>query len=92
MSQYTSQAGTVRASIVRIGNSRGLRIPEALLEACGIRDAVELSLEQGRLIVQPARAVRQDWAKAARRMAERGEDRLLDPETPTIYDETEWEW
>lgn len=49
----------VRAKIVRIGNSRGLRIPKALLEACGIRDAVELSVEEGRLIVRPARGVRE---------------------------------
>ncbi|MBI4493487.1 MAG: AbrB/MazE/SpoVT family DNA-binding domain-containing protein [Chloroflexi bacterium] len=82
----------MRASIVRIGNSRGLRIPRTLLEECGIRDTVELSVENGRLIVQPVRSVREGWAQAAHAMAERGEDRLLDPETPTDFDETEWEW
>jgi antitoxin MazE len=82
----------MRANIVRIGNSRGLRIPKTLLEQCGIRDAVELSVEDGRLTVRPVHAVREGWAEAARAMAERGEDRLLDPETPTAFDETEWEW
>lgn len=82
----------VRASIVRIGNSRGLRIPKALLEECGIQDAVELSVQEGRLIVQPVRRVREGWTAAARAMAERGDDRLFDPETPTVFDDTEWEW
>jgi antitoxin MazE len=82
----------MRASIVRIGNSRGLRIPKALLEACGIRDAVELSVEDGRLVVRPLRNAREGWAGEARAMAERGEDRLLDPATATAFDEAEWEW
>lgn len=82
----------MRANIVRIGNSRGLRIPKALLEACGIGEAVEVSVEDGKLIVEPVRAVREGWADAALVMAQRGEDRLLDPETTTEFDETEWEW
>ena len=82
----------MRAKIVQIGNSRGLRVPKALLEASGIRDAVELSVEDGRLVVQPVRGVREGWADAAQAMAEREEDRLLDAETSTMFDETEWEW
>lgn len=82
----------MRANIVRIGNSQGLRIPKALLEACGIRDRVDLSVEEGRLVVRPVRSLREGWAEAAHAMAERGEDQLLDDETATAFDETEWEW
>jgi antitoxin MazE len=82
----------VRTHIVRIGNSRGLRIPRALLEECGIRETVELTVEHGCLVVRPVRSVREGWAEAAHAMAERGDDRLLDPETPTQFDETDWEW
>ena len=82
----------MRAAIVRVGNSRWLRIPRALLEQCGIRDVGELSVEGGRLVAQPARRAREGWAEAARAMAARGEDGLLDPITPTVFDETEWEW
>jgi hypothetical protein len=35
---------------------------------------------------------RQDWDAAFERMAESGDDSLLDPETPTDFDVTEWEW
>jgi len=82
----------VRAQIVRIGNSRGLRIPKTLLEACGIRDSVDLSVEEGRLVVKPIPKVREGWAEAAQLMAERGEDALIDPEVPTVFDEEEWDW
>ena len=82
----------MRANVIRIGNSRGLRIPRALFEQCGIRDAVERSVEGGRLVAQAAPRAREGWAEAAREMAARGEDGLLDPLTPTIFDGTEWDW
>lgn len=82
----------MRANIVRIGNSRGLRIPKALLEVCGIKDAVELTVEGGKLIVAPAHHPREGWAEEARLAHELGEDVLIDPETPTKFDLTEWEW
>jgi antitoxin MazE len=67
-------------------------IAKALLEQCGIGDAVDVTVEDGRLVLSPLRHPREGWAEAARRMAERGDDRLLDPETPATFDETEWEW
>lgn len=82
----------MRASIIRIGNSRGLRIPKALLEQCGIDDAVDLTVEQGQLVLRPIRRARVGWAEAAGTMAARGDDRLLDPDTATAFDESEWEW
>jgi antitoxin MazE len=82
----------MRTAIVRIGNSQGLRIPKAILQACEIRDEVELSVEQGRLIVEPSRKPRDGWAAAAREMAAAGEDELLDPATATEFDADEWEW
>lgn len=82
----------MRTHLVPIGNSRGLRIPKALLEACGITDAVDLAIEGEQLVVRPLREPRAGWDEAARLMAARGEDQLLDPETPTAFDEAEWEW
>lgn len=83
---------SVRARIVRIGNSRGLRIPKALLEQVGIGEVVDLSVEDGRLVVRPVGRPREGWATAAAAMAAAGEDALLDPETATEFDATEWTW
>ena len=83
----------MRAKVVRIGNSRGVRIPKALLEQVGIGDSVEMTVEDGRLVLQPGpRHPREGWSEEARRSAELGEDRLIDPEIPTEFDLTEWEW
>jgi antitoxin MazE len=41
--------GTMRAQIVKIGNSRGVRIPKAFLEEAGLVDAVEMSVVDGEL-------------------------------------------
>lgn len=83
---------TVKTRIVRIGNSRGIRLPKALLDEAQLSDEVELHAERGQLVVKPARHPRQGWAEEARRMHERGDDRLLDEPTPTRFDEEEWEW
>ena len=82
----------LRSRIVRIGNSQGLRIPKTLLEEAGIHDTVDVSVEDGSLIVRPAHRAREGWAEAAQAMRDRGEDRLLEPETPTAFDEEEWVW
>ena len=82
----------MRANVIRIGNSRGLRLPKPLLEQCGIREAVDIAVEDGRLIVTPLRRPREGWAEAARAAAARGDGRLLDAETSTAFDRTDWEW
>lgn len=85
--------GTLRIRVVKIGNSRGLRLPKLLIEQLGIKDEVEVMAEGGALIVRPVRSAREGWDEAARRMAACGDDRLPDPEyLPTTFDEQEWEW
>lgn len=84
----------MKSSIVRIGNSRGIRIPKALLEQCGLEDTVELEVEGDRLIIRPARSPREGWADAFCEMARRGDDKLIDAGRwgQTEWDRTEWRW
>jgi antitoxin MazE len=77
---------------VRIGNSRGIRIPTTLLDEADLPEEVELHAQPGRLVVQAARRHRSGWAAAAKRMRTHGEDRLLDESTSTTFDREEWEW
>lgn len=82
----------VKARIVRVGNSRGVRLPKALLDQAGLPDDVEIHAEPGRIIIESARPVRSGWAEAARAMAEAGDDALLDEPTPTEFDREDWKW
>ncbi len=79
----------VPAKLVAIGNSRGVRLPKAMIEQAGLGDGAELELEvvDGAIVVRRRRHPRQGWAEAARLLAERGEE--LPPE---IRDMTETEW
>lgn len=83
---------TTKTRIVRIGNSRGIRIPRILLDQAQLPDEVELHAEPGRLVIQGVRRPRMGWADAARAMAEQGHDELLDELTATRFDREEWEW
>jgi len=78
--------------IVRIGNSRGIRVPKALLEQAQLPEEVELHAEPGRLVVRAVRRTRAAWAEAAVRMHDRGEDHPLDVPATNCFDAEEWEW
>ena len=82
----------MRTRIVRIGNSRGVRIPKPLLEEAGLEDQVELTLGPNGILISPAGNPRTDWAAAAELVHERGEDGLLDAPVLTRFEESEWEW
>jgi len=77
---------------VRIGNSRGVRLPKPLIEQARLTDEVELQLRGNTIVITARPAPRAGWAEAARRLHDQGGDKLLDPPTPTRFDETEWKW
>jgi len=81
-----------KTRIVKIGNSRGIRVPKVLLDQAQLPEDVELHAEPGRLVVQASRRPRTGWAKAARAMREQSHDTLLDEPTATRFDREEWEW
>lgn len=82
---------SVKARIVAIGNSQGIRIPKLLLEQAGLAGDVELRAEAGRILIAAARVARVGWADAAASLHARGEDGVLDTATPA-FDAEEWEW
>lgn len=82
----------IRSKVVKIGNSKGIRIPRILLEQAGLTDDVEMMVEGDKLIIYSARLPRQGWDARFAAMAEQGDDRLLDQAPPTRWEEDEWTW
>ena len=82
----------VKARVVRIGNSRGIRIPKVWVQQLGLGEEVELAVQDDRLVVRPARRPREGWQEAFRTMAVHRDDRLLDAPLPTKWDKKEWRW
>ena len=84
----------MKTRIVSIGNSQGIRIPKPLLEQTGLSGEVDISAEDGTLVIRPVKKPRAGWAIALQQMAQRGDDALLDEVAPSLSEwvESEWEW
>ena len=82
----------MKTRLVRIGNSRGVRLPKAIIAQAGLTEEVELGVRDGAVVIARVTSARSGWAAAASQMRQRDEDRLLDTPTPTRFDEKEWEW
>ena len=70
----------IHVSIRQIGNSQGIVIPKSVLAQLGFTDAegAEMTIEEDALVLRrPPSAPRTDWADAARRIAEAGDDGLV---------------
>lgn len=75
-------------SVIKIGNSKGLRLSKTLLEKYNIKDKVEVILENGFMIIKPVSKPRKGWEKAFKEMHKNGEDQLLFND---VFDEENFE-
>ncbi len=83
----------MRARVIKIGNSQGLRIPKPILEQTGIMDDVEIEVEKNRIIIRPVKNVREGWDAAFKSMGEKGDDELIiDDGISNVWDEKGWQW
>lgn len=84
----------MKARIVKIGNSKGIRIPKALLAQTRVSEEVELEVQGNQILIRPATRPREGWDDAFRTMRKHGDDRLLDvaASAPSRWDEEEWRW
>ena len=83
----------MRIELLRIGNSRGIRIPKLLIEQCGFGDTVELHVEQDRLIIAPERPARQGWKEAFVAAGSSADDPLTFEALPSDkFNAEEWTW
>ncbi len=84
----------MRARVIKIGNSRGLRIPKPILAQTGIKDDVEIEIIENKIIIRPVINAREGWDTAFKAMAEKDDDGLLinDEEFSHSWDDEEWQW
>jgi len=84
----------MKATLVRIGNSRGIRLPKPVIEQCGFENQVEMEVHHHELVIRSASKPREGWASAFARMSESGDDEILDrvAEAESKWDEEDWEW
>ena len=80
-----------RTCLVNIGNSRGVRIPKALLEQSGLEGELRLIAEPGRIVIEKVRHPREGWEEAAKQLAAAEEDWSNWLEAP-LTDDSDLPW
>ncbi len=82
----------MKVELVRIGNSRGIRIPKPILEQCGFGKTVEVRVENDCLVIAPDRLPRQGWKEAFRAAGPTADDELLlSTVPPNEFDREDWQ-
>ncbi len=76
-------------NVVKIGNSKGIRIPANILKDLKVKDKVEFIVEDNCIILKPINEVRNGWDKAFNEMHKNNDDSLIIDEN---LDCEGWEW
>ena len=67
----------METSIIKIGNSKGLRLSKTILEKYNIKDKVDVILEDEQIVIKPLPSPRKNWDKEFKKMHQNGDDTLL---------------
>ena len=81
----------MRVGIISVGNSKGIRIPKAILEQCRFNKEAEMEVQGNVLLIKPVKKVREGWDKSFQLMHERKEDALVINDSLDMEMEN-WEW
>lgn len=82
----------MKTQIIKIGNSKGIRIPKPLLEQSNLDGEVELEVLPEGLLIKSSEKPRYNWAKAFKEMSENDEDEMLIGDSANKFEEENWRW
>jgi len=82
----------MKAQIIQIGNSQGIRIPKVLLEETGISGEVELESSPDGILIRNIKKPRGDWEDRFKVLAESDDDLGIDAAGASHFDSTKWRW
>ncbi len=85
----------MKTQIIKIGNSKGIRIPKPILEECGFSKEVEIQIKNKKLIIFSPIKTRIGWKKEFERLTKKNkkDETLRDFENiEHNWDENEWKW
>ena len=62
------------AELIQIGNSKGVRIPKALIQQAGLENReLELRVTPQGLLIKPKKNIREGWAEAVQQALQKNE-------------------
>jgi antitoxin MazE len=66
----------MRTTLIKVGNSQGIRLPKAIIEQAGLGKDLDLIVKDGAVIIRPVRRIREGWAEAAAECRSVDDDKL----------------
>lgn len=85
----------VQVSVVKIGNSKGIRIPKKVLDQCHIEDSLELKIEDNVIVLTPVnKKPREGWIEAFEAINRKHGEEPVDHAwlDADLLDDEDWEW
>jgi antitoxin MazE len=82
----------MRAQIIQIGNSQGIRIPKILLQETGISSEVELEIHADGILLRNISKPRAGWEAQFRSLNEADDDLLVSEAPGSDFESREWQW
>jgi antitoxin MazE len=80
----------MHASLIRIGNSKGVRLPKAVIEQAGLTSELDIEVSGDAVVIRSAGRPRENWDSAAAACHQAGEDQLADWDATTGDFEGVW--
>lgn len=82
----------MKAQIIQIGNSQGIRIPKVLLEETKLTGEVDLEVHEGGILIRNAQKPRANWDAVFKELADSDDNQTLHPNSATAFEKKEWQW
>lgn len=80
----------MKSNLIRIGNSKGVRINSSIIKECELGSEVEIKVVHKKIIIEAVKEPRADWNKSFVSMHKNSEDTLLISNGNTF--DKDWEW
>lgn len=89
---YRNYDVIMKAQIIQIGNSQGIRIPKMMLEETGLAGEVELAVHPDGLLIRSVQKPRGTWDAEFKAIADADDDQPLGAMPATQFEAKEWKW
>jgi antitoxin MazE len=81
----------MKAQIIKIGNSHGIRIPKAVLEETRMSGDVEIEVTADGILIRNINKPRSNWDAMFKALSDRDDDLALN-RTSTGFEKKDWQW
>jgi antitoxin MazE len=85
----------MKTKLIRIGNSKGVRIPKPFLEETGLTDEIELFIREDEIVIRSQANPREGWDALFRDVLDEAEDEMVSFQAPgmeLVWEMAEWTW